>query len=212
MDFIAEAVKCFGLNYESPQISALLATQASHKLDKPSDGSQFAISKDGGFDLLFKNINVDGGKQNRVLACIFIYSAGVDKHKQFPGTLPLGMQWTDKRAAIVAKNLSNRTWVIGEGRVAVDSAFSDGKKSDTWVTPDFNLHINYHDDGRIYQLSVQPRQALNIESEWKKTPTWQDLAQQPSEKMAAIQLYKTEHSASTIEAKQAIEAFIANQV
>ena len=45
----------------------------------------------------------------------------------------------------------------------------------------------------------------------EKTPTWQDLAMQSSERMAAIQLYKAEQSVSTLVAKQAIEAFIASQ-
>lgn len=171
MDFILEAIKCFGLNYESPQVSALLTTQAAHQFDKkPNDGCQFAISKEGGFDLLFKNINLVGGKQNRVLACIYIFGTGVDNHKQFSSALPLGLQWTDKRKDVIAKHMPSRTWVIGEGRVAVDSTFPDGEKSDTWVTPDFNLHVNYHDDGHIDRLQIVPYKALEIEDEWKKRP------------------------------------------
>lgn len=198
------------MSYDDPKVVAALASQPGHKLDKPSDGSQFVVSKEGGFDLLFEDRNIESVKQNRVLCCVYLYGNSSQKRKTFAGVLPMGFRWSATRSDLINSGLPNRTWVVGEGRVAVDANFSDEDKSDTWITPAFNLHASYRADCLLDSLQLAPSKELRIEDEWKKTPTWEDLALIESRKMEAIQQFKSENKVSTLEAKKAIDFFIAN--
>jgi hypothetical protein len=65
-----EPFTLFGLTYDDEAVSRFLAEQAPHKVGKPSDGTQYIVSKDGGFELMFEDPdNRGGGKQAEPDAC-----------------------------------------------------------------------------------------------------------------------------------------------
>lgn len=210
MDFISQAVKLFGKRYDSQEITTLLAQMPPHRADKPSDGAQYILSQEGGFDLLFEDRDaIAGRRQNRTLCAIFLYAEGADKHKQFSGDLPFGFTFSDKRPELIAKKEPNCSWVIGKGRVPRNYPNPD---SDKWAASDFNISVSYEDDGTIHHFQVTLPKELSEEGEWKAPPTWQDLAMEPTSKTEAILLYKQEHNVSTLDAKKAIEDYIAKNV
>lgn len=49
---------------------------------------------------------------------------------------------------------------------------------------------------------------MREEDEWKPAPAWQSLAADPTQKLAAIKLYRAEHNVGMGEAKAAIEAYL----
>lgn len=180
MRFVFDAIGCLGHAYADAELSALLDAMLEHKLDLPSDGTQYAISKAGGFDLLFED--ADPGKshrQMRVLTGIFLYADDVDGHRSFQGELPFGFTLHDSRRALIAKRPPSRTWVIGEGRVRADHPQPD---SGAWETPDFNLHATYCDDGEVRWFQNGLPVTLSAVNEWRSESTWQDLAKVPEQK------------------------------
>jgi hypothetical protein len=209
MNFVTDAVKCFGQPYDSEGLTVLLTAMPPHKLDRPSDGSQFAISKEGGFDLQFQDADPEKNhRQTRVLTGLFVFAEGVDKHREFRGPLPFGFAFEDERSTLIRKHAPSRTWVIGKGRVSVDYPNPD---SDAWETPEFNLHAQYDEDGRVRWFQIGLPVPLLLENEWRPEPTWQDLALLPDRKKDAIELYRKDASATAADALRAVNAFIAAQ-
>jgi hypothetical protein len=208
IDFCARIVALLGCSYDDPDLQALLARCPPHKLGKPSDGSQYAVSKPGGFDLLFEDADPERGhRQARVLRGAFLFNAGADGHHGFAGDLPFAFTFADSRAALIAKRTPARTWVIGRGRVAMDHPAPD---SDIWQEAGFNLHASYG-DGRITHFYLCSPAPLREEDEWKPEPTWQDLALLPDQKKRAIDLYRKETGATSAEALRAVNDFLAGQ-
>ncbi len=202
MDFIHQVVAMFGRTIDDPTIIAFLATYPTLKLDKPSDGSQYVIGKEYGFDLLF-----DGGRmpKDRQLSTVFLYADGIDKHKAFAGELPLGFKFMQTHAELVAIKQPESTWVIGEGRVPSNHAAPD---SATWITQTFNLSASYLNDSiKAHLFQIGPYKPLDIENEWKPAPTWQKLALEKN-LVEAIKLYRNEHDVGMAEAKNAITEYI----
>jgi hypothetical protein len=189
--------------------SVALTVMPPHKLDRPSDGSQFAISKEGGFDLLFQDVDPEKShRQTRVLTGLFVFAEGVDKHREFRGPLPFGFAFDDERDTLIRKHAPSRTWVIGKGRVSVNHPNPD---SDAWETSGFNLHAQYGEGGRVRWFQIGLPVALLPENEWKPEPTWQDLALLPDRKKDAVELYRKDTAATVAEALRAVNAFIATQ-
>ena len=142
-DATSDFFHLFGLRYDDPGITELLASQPPHRAGKPSDGSQYIICKQGGFDLLFRDSAYLGGpghKQNRVLTTVFLYNEGVDKHSRFPGALPLDFTFDDGCHGLRQKKTPDRVWVIGEGSVSLDHPDPD---HDRWELPNFLVSACY---------------------------------------------------------------------
>lgn len=53
-------LQLFGLRYDDEAISGFLSGRPGHQANKPSDGAQFVVCKDGGFGLLFEDRNTGG--------------------------------------------------------------------------------------------------------------------------------------------------------
>jgi hypothetical protein len=165
MNFVALAIKNFGSSFDSAEVQSMLALMPAYRLDKPSDGSQYLISRDGGFDLLFEDKEaIFGRRQNRILTGVFLYANGADKHKEFSGELPYGFTCAENRSQLLAKCQPNRTWVIGQGRVLVTYTNPD---SDTWLAETCNISASYFDDGRVHNFLLTPPAELDEATEWK---------------------------------------------
>jgi hypothetical protein len=208
MSFVEDAVNLFGTSIVSTEVTTFLHTLPQHSVGKQSDGDQYIVSKEGGFDLLFCDMPSAPRRhpQYRTLAAIFLFSAGAEKHKEFGGELPFGFSFRDSREDLLAKRKPDRTWVIGRGCVPVTF---ERPSSDSWSTQSFNIHVNYWDDGRIHQFQIQPPLQLSTEM---APPTWQELAVIPDQKLAAIKLYQTEFRTNVVEAKKTIDAFIGSKM
>jgi hypothetical protein len=205
MSLIKDVVELFGASITSTEIAAFLSTQPQHRVDKPSDGDQYILSREGGFDLLFREIPSAPRRhpQYRTLAAIFLYSSGADRHMEFSGQLPFGFSFRDSRQDLIAKRHPDRTWVIGRGRVPVTYP---NPSSDSWCTKSFNIHVRYWDDGRVHSFQLTPPAEFTSEL---APPTWQELALISDQKLAAIQLYQKEHGTNVVEAKKAVDEYIA---
>jgi hypothetical protein len=118
MGFVEDAAKLFGASIISAEVAAFLAPHP-HQVDKPSDGDEYVISKEHGFDLLFREADTAPKRapQYRTLAALFLYSAGTEKHQEFVGELPFGFSFHDSRQELVAKHTPDSTWVNGRGRM-----------------------------------------------------------------------------------------------
>lgn len=201
------AVQLFGKSYDSPDVLEFLTDLPEHKLGKPNDGSQHAVSARGGFELAFTDEHAVGGRrQNRILTAVFLYSGGVQQFQGCQWSLPFGFNFQDQRSKLLEKIRPDRTWVIGEGRVQLNHP---SPSHDTWVSAEFNLSAHYSDDAAtISYFVVTLPKPLRVEDEWKPQVTWQTLALDPARKLEAIKLYKAERTMSTAEAKLAIEEFL----
>ncbi len=204
-DFVSELVSLFGRFYEDAALQKLLAKAPGHVLGRPADGTQFAVCKEGGFDLTFSDRETEKNHhQRRILYGMFLFNSGEEKHRRFTGILPFGFNFEDTHQALVKKKPSTRTWVIGKGRVPADHAKPD---SDTWHTPLFNLTASYNGSS-IANFYFGPSLALDKATEWKPKSTWQDLAVQPDQKQVALAQYKQETGASSAQALREINEFI----
>ena len=164
MDFILKVVSLFGLTIDDPKVEVFLADYPTLKKDKPSNGNQYVIGKDYGFDLLF-----EGGRmpKSRFLEVLFLYSDKVDKHKGYEGELPLGFKFMQTHAELVAIKEPDTTWVIGEGRVPSSHPAPD---SATWITPEFNIFVVYLNDSiKMHRMQISPYKPLDIANEWKSS-------------------------------------------
>jgi len=205
MTFINDVEKLFGAPITSAEIAAFLATQPEYRVGKQSDGDQHIISKEGGFELAFREIPSASRRhpQYRSLAAVFLFSSGAEGYKEFSGQLPFGFSFRDSRQNLIVKRQPDRTWVIGRGRVPVTYP---NPSSDSWRTESFNIHVHYFDNGRIQSFQLTPPAEFASEM---APPTWQELALMPDQKLAAIQLYREEHGANVVEAKKAVNEYIA---
>jgi hypothetical protein len=199
-----EWMNLFGLRYTDEAVTDFLSKQPPHKADKPSDGSQYVVCEQGGFDLLFDTRHAQASstsnRQDRRLSGIFFYNEGVDKHQRYPGPLPLGFDFADGRPVLLHKHTPERTWVIGEGRVPVDHPEPD---HDRWDFAPLQVSAHYGDDGVeiLYFVVSQP----SGKPEWKPAETWQSLALLPDRKADAIKLYREKHNVGVADAKRAVE-------
>lgn len=164
-----EWMDLFGLAYTDEAVTAFLAKHPPHKADKPGDGSQYVVCRQGGFDLLFDTRHAETAsaskRQDRRLSGIFFYNEGVDKHQRYPGPLPLGFTFTDGRPGLLHKHPPERTWVIGEGRVPVDHPEPD---HDRWDFAPLQISAHYGDGVQIrYFVASQP----SGKPEWKPAET-----------------------------------------
>ncbi len=203
MSFIEDVVKLFGTSIISTEIATFLAANQQHHIDRQSDGDQYILSKEGGFDLLFCEIPSAPRQhpQYRTLSAIFLFSSGAEKHKEFSGELPFGFSFRDNRHDLIAKRQPDRTWVIGRGRVPITYP---NPTSDSWRAEAFNIHVRYWDDGRVHSFQLTPPAEFTSEM---APPTWQELALMPDQKLAAIQLYQKEHGTNVVEAKKAVDEY-----
>lgn len=204
MSFVEEIAKLFGASITSPEIAAFLAKQPKYRVDKQSDGDQYILSKEGGFDLAFCEIPSAPRRhpQYRTLSAAFLFSSGADGHQEYSGPLPFGFSFRDSRQALVAKREPDRTWVIGRGRVP---ATYPNPSSDGWRAEFFNIHASYREDGSIHSFQLTPPAEFTGEM---APPTWQELALMPEQKLAAIRLYQREHGTNVVEAKKAVEEYL----
>lgn len=205
---IEALLRLFGKRYDDPEVVEALAALPPHKADRPSDGAQYIVSKQGGFDLLFEDAHTRGAgnPQNRTLAAIFLFNAGVDDHSRYDGPVPMNFSFDDCRAGLIAKAVPERTWVIGEGRVDISHPAPD---HDRWLMGGLALSADYGKDGssiRCFTIHLP-----SDEPEWTPEPqdeTWQSVALVPGRKMDAIKLYRAENGGGLADAKAIIEGFI----
>lgn len=205
MSFVKDVAKLFGASIASTEIATFLSTQPQHRVGEQSDGDQYILSLEGGFDLLFCEIPSAPRRhpQYRTLAAIFLFSSGAEKHKEFSSQLPFGFSFQDSRQDLIAKRQPDLTWVIGRGRVPVTYP---NPSSDKWRTESFNISARYWDDGRAHSFQLTPPAELTCEM---APSTWQELALMPDQKLAAIQLYRKEHGTNVVEAKKAVDEYVA---
>ncbi len=203
----SDLLDLFGKRYDDPTVTQALASMPEHKADKPSDGAQYILSKKGGFEMLFEDpVNRGAGnRQNRTLKAIFFYNEGVQGYARFRGEVPFGFSLDAQRPGLIGRQLPDRTWVIGEGRVPVDHPAPD---HDQWAFDGLTISAHYDDDGTtVRYFLVQP---ASDEPEWQPDPedteTWQKLALIPERKLDAIKLYRQEHGGGMAEAKAAVES------
>lgn len=208
---IVSLLRLFGRRYDDPEVVKALAALSPHKAERPSDGAQYIVSKGGGFDLLFEDLETRGAgnRQDRTLAAIFLFNEAVEGHNRFAGDVPMGFTFEDGRAGLVAKSPPERTWVIGEGRVDVGHPSPD---HDRWQLGDLFLSADYDKDGSSIRYFTIQRPS--DEPEWVPDPadeTWQTVAAIPGRKMDAIKLYRTEKGVGLTDAKTAVERFLAGE-
>lgn len=201
-----DVVSLFGLTYDDVAVSAFLGLQPRHLAEKPSDGQQYVVCRDGGFDLLFEDEETRGAGnlQKRTLSAVFFYNDGVDKHRRYAGSLPFGFDFDDRRDGLRNKRKPNLTWVIGEGRVGLDHPEPD---HDHWEMPPLTLSAHYGAEGtevRYFMISLPSE-----EPEWTPPDTWEKLALLPGRKLDAIKLYREQHNVGMSEAKLAVEGYAA---
>jgi len=203
MAFVEDVARLFGASIADAEVVALLASHP-HRVDKPSDGDQYVISKEHGFDLLFCEADSAPRRasQYRTLAAMFLFPAGTEKHQAFSGELPFGFSFHDNRQALVDKRPPDRTWVNGRGRVP---ATYSAPSSDSWRAELFNITAHYREDGSIRHFQASPPRAY---TEVMAPPTWQELALTSGQKQAAIKLYMTEHRVNVGDAKRAIDGYL----
>lgn len=203
----ARIFQLFGELYESDAVTDFLATQPPHRLTKPSDGHQFVVCKPGGFDFLFENIGPGGvgRKQERRLKTIFLFNDKAEGHKRYANALPLGFSFDDARAALLAKRLPVRSYTLEEG--VVDIGFPD-PGHDLWRYDDHLVAVFYR-NRRIHRLQVSVLPEHEPLAEPIMRITWRRLARDPDTKQDAIRLYREAHGVGLVEAKQAVEDFIA---
>lgn len=110
----------FGQAIDSPAVAAFLARYPGHKVEKPSDGRQYVVAKQHGFELLFglPDGSYSGGRtaSRRVLIAVFLHSDAVPRCKSF-AALPLGLSFADGHEQLVAKlgpPEASRAWDTGE--------------------------------------------------------------------------------------------------
>lgn len=206
MAFIPKIIELFGAAINSPEVEAFLTTLPVHRIQEQSDGCQYVVSKEGGFDLLFKE-TPDAPRrlpQYRVLVAAFLYSKGADKHQAFFDVLPSGFSFEESRQDLLAKRLPEMSWVIGRGRVPASHPDPD---SDAWQMTGFNLHASYDDNRRVHTFQVLPPREFTAEM---APPTWQELALMPGQRLAAIKLCQVEHKTNVGQAKVMVEQYLAD--
>ncbi|MFZ6676097.1 hypothetical protein [Undibacterium sp. Xuan67W] len=208
MSFVEEVVKLFGASIASTEIATFLSSQAEYRVSKLSDGDQYVVSKEGGFDLLFCDAPSAPRRhpQYRTLEAVFLFSSGAENHKEFSGELPFVFSFRDSRDDLIAKRQPDRTWVIGRGRVPITHP---NPSSDSWNAEFFNISITYWDDGRVHSLQLGPPAEFSSEM---ASPTWQELALMSDQKLVAIKLYQKEHGTNVVDAKKAIDEYINGEV
>ncbi len=159
MNIFNEIIQRFGVAVSDPSAQALIALIPSCKLGSQSDGSQYAISKEAGIDLLFQD-RWDNDKrtrpETRLLVGAFFFSEGADRHKAYTGFLPFDFSFLDDRNSLRAKLLPTKSWVIGQGAVPSDHPSTDW---DRWVSRDFQLTATYCDSGKVHDFLVAPPSA-----------------------------------------------------
>lgn len=146
MDVFEAMCSLFGERYESDPVQRFLAGMPAHKLDKPTDGAQYAISSAGGFDLLFKDkLNRGPGKkQDRSLCAVFLYNRGADDHERFEPALPFGFTFDDARPDLIRKRPPDLTWDLDAGQVPVDFTTPS---FDEWQLERLELGAHYYATG-----------------------------------------------------------------
>jgi hypothetical protein len=151
--------RLFGEHYDSTIVQEFLSQAPPHKIQKPSDGSQYVVCKQGGFDLLFEDLNAGGrgNKQDRRLGAIFFYNSGSDKHERYIGSFPYEFTFDDMRTGLIKKCQPFRSGVIGEGEVPVTFPFPS---MDIWKVGEFELSAHYYSDTHeIHRFQLQPMEA-----------------------------------------------------
>ncbi|MEN4905074.1 hypothetical protein [Luteimonas sp. TWI1437] len=106
MSTLRPLLNLFGRPYDDDEVIRSLATLPPHKAQRPSDGSQYVVSKAGGFELMFEDPNTRGAghRQHRTLAAVFLFNAGVDGYSRYAGTIPFGFSLDDTRSALIARH------------------------------------------------------------------------------------------------------------
>ena len=205
MTFVDELVTVFGCSPEDPRLQALLSPYPDCKLSKPNEGSRHLTSKAGGFELTFTDPDsAPRKKMQGQFDGIFLY-AGRGGYARFAGNLPFALDFADTRIAVLERRPPDRTWLIGKGRVAPSHP---APSHDAYHTERFNCHVDYDADGAIHHLFVGLPKPFDEASEWRAEPTWQELAEDPKTKIAAITQYKKDAGVGLAEAKAMVDAHI----
>jgi hypothetical protein len=110
------------------------------------DGTIYYSFKKSGISFLFKKDKLD---------TIFLYSEGHEGFKQYKGTIPAGVNFSDNRAT-ANKKLGLPSQSGGGGKVPeiLKSTIDKIPIWDKWRFPRYALHIEYYDDGEIAMITL----------------------------------------------------------
>lgn len=207
MSFIDDAARLFGLPITAPDVEAFLRSLPSCKVQKPSDGDQYLISKAGGFEILFSEPASAARRSpdNRLLSAVFLFPSDGKDRKVFFEALPFGFSFGDHRRNLVQRRLPDRTWVNGRGRVPVTYALPS---SDAWHTEGWNFYAHYDDEGCMLYAHLEPSRAF---TEPFAPATWEELALTAGQRLAAIQLHRKTFGSNSVEAMRAVDEIVARQ-
>ncbi|WP_419813062.1 hypothetical protein [Bacterioplanoides sp.] len=139
----SELFNLFGKIIDSGEVNYFFEANPSFKIERPSCGSQYAISNNNGVDLLFEpDDGAQGGKTKnlRKIQSMFLYSEGKDGHEEYKGDIPLGFNFSDTRKDLITKSTPQRTWKIGQGEVDVDFP---NPSHDRWEFEGFFISAHY---------------------------------------------------------------------
>lgn len=154
---VHELTRHFGIAVGSDEAARLIAQIPGCKLQhRPSDGSQYAISKASGIDLLFCDASDETRRtspETRRFRCFFLFAQGVDGHEAFQGELPLAFLMTENRDTLRQKATPAQSWVIGKG--SVDLLYPD-PDWDRWLCDDFCITASYRNDGSLRDFLIAP--------------------------------------------------------
>lgn len=120
-----------------PEVVAFLSQYPQHTVTKPSDGQQYVLFKEHGFDLLFRPLTglLGGRSVNlRVLTTVFLFREGDEGHRAFPQP-PFGVRFGDGRDALAGK--------LGE---SFQSSLTEGQPElwwEKWRVDGLTLHVRY---------------------------------------------------------------------
>ena len=162
---------------------------------------------DVAIDFLFEDVGPGGigRKQRRLLHTVYLYNDKAERHRRYPHALPLGFSFSDTRAALLGKHQPVRSYCLEEGVVPLDFPDPD---HDLWRSGDYRVAVFYHDK-RIHRLQISTMPENEPLPEPVIRITWRRLALDPATKIDAIRLYQSRNGVDLVEAKSAVEEFIA---
>jgi hypothetical protein len=129
----------FRLHIDDAPVKEFLKRFPDHRITKPNDGSQYAIFRPLGFDMLFRPpAGPRGGpsKKLRVVMNVFLFRAGEEKHQEFPEP-PFGVKFTDSHDVLIQKlgepfatslemnvtPLAWEKWRVGDGDLTIHAMY-----------------------------------------------------------------------------------------
>jgi len=126
-----------GLLGKAPKDPAVLAMIA--KAGKVSVKSDFIIAKEAGFDFAIDYPEVKGPKPKKVLAAMWLFAEGVDKHAEYTD-LPEGFAFVPRAELLAKLPPPIDTFKIGKGSVPVETK---DVTRDTWLVGAHEISAGY---------------------------------------------------------------------